>query len=279
MSSLVQLIEQWLVQAITEISVENPALNREGEMDYETALQDFIARLKAKIRGSEVSAVDVPVVLPVAVPAVAPAAPLTKEEKAAEKAAAKAAKDAKAAEKAAAKAAKDAAKADAPPKSPPKSPEEKAADKEAKAAAKPPKAPKPAPGSHLPKIVGKWSTALKEGAGDRAKSLQGPFLAHVNSLTKAEFDEKGAKEHVTSFLATLAPAAPVPAPAPEQPVDLEVVEFDAGEGLKEWYVGPTKDTLRPVYEGITDAAGALTITRRVGYVGEAAFKGMVIEDE
>jgi len=278
MSSLIQLIEQWLVQAITEISVENPALNREGEMDFASAREDFIARLLAKARGPEVSAVDVPMVLPVAVPVVAPAAPLTKEEKAAEKAAAKAAKDAKAAEKAAAKAAKDAAKADAPPKSP----EEKAADKEAKAAAKPPKAPKaakPAPGSHLPKIVGKWSTALKEGAGDRTKSLQGPFLTYVNALTKAEFDEKGAKEHVASFLATLAPAAPAPAPAPEQPVDLDAVEFDAGEGLKEWYVGPMKDGMRPVYEGITDAAGALTITRRVGYVGEAAFEDMVVEDE
>jgi hypothetical protein len=61
---------------------------------------------------------------------------------------------------------------------------------------------------------------------------------------------------------------------------LEAVDFDAGEGLKEWYVGPMKDGMRAVYEGITDAkTGKLAITRRVGYVGEAAFKDMVVEDE
>jgi chemotaxis protein histidine kinase CheA len=190
--------------------------------------------------------------------------PKSPEEKAAEKAAKEAAKEAAKAAKEAAKA----AKAAAPPKSPPKSPEEKAAEKAAAKAAK--EAAKAA--SNLPKLDPTFRKALKEGDAGRAKSLEGPFLAHLNSMTPIAFNEKGAKEHVVAFLASLAAvgAGAGPAAAAAEPIDLDVVEFKG----ETYYVN--SETKR-VYVGVVDSEGVPTITRAVGYVGMADFAEMTLE--
>lgn len=248
-----------------------------------------------------------PVVEPVPAKS-SPVKKLTKEEKEAAKAAAKAAKEAAAAAKAEAKAAKEAAKA-AKVASPKKSPEEKAAEKEAakaakeaekaaakaakeaekeaakaakeaeKAAAKAAKeaakaADKPLPASpqaqaNVPKIDPTWRKALKEADKEHAKELEPELLKYLNALSNAAFNEKTARQHVSDFIASRAPAA---AAEPMAQVDLEVVEFNGAD----YYVNP--ETKR-VYEGVLDAdTGELKITRPVGYVGMAEFKDMKLDE-
>jgi DNA polymerase III gamma/tau subunit len=285
MSSLKQLI----INAIVKVSVENPALNREGEMSAEEARDLFIQMLVAELFPSEepvVAQVEVPVA-PKSPPKKAKSPKKAPEDKEAEKAAKEAekaaAKAAKEAEKAAAKAAKEAEKAAAKAA--------KEAEKEAKKSAKKeevkvkeeppalpaspkeekpkkPRAPKakPATDANLPKIDPTWRKALKEADKDHAKEHEAPLLAYLNGLSHDDFHAKGAKEHVADFLATLAP------PQEEESkvaVDLEAVEF---KGMT-YYVNP--ETKR-VYEGVETEDGELTITKPVGYVGMADFKEMTL---
>lgn len=122
---------------------------------------------------------------------------------------------------------------------------------------------------NVQKIDPTWRKALKEAEKDKekAKALEAPLLAYLNAMTNAAFNGKGAKEHVTAFLATQV----APAPAVELvEANLEVVEFNG----KEYYVNP--ETKR-VYEGELDEDGALKVTRPVGYVDMMEFKGMKLE--
>jgi hypothetical protein len=278
MSSLVQLIKQRLTEAIVKVSVENPALNREGEPSAEEVRDHFIAALMAELfpeHGNEAAAVvEVPVVEPAAPAAPAPAPEaspvkkkLTKEEKAAaaaEKEAKKAAKEAeKEAKKAAAAAEKEAKKAAA------------AAEKEAKKAAKaasPKKAAKvalpesPKPVLNVAKIDPTWRKLLKEADKDHAKELEPELLKYLNGIPNAVFNDKPARQHVAEFIESRkAPAESL------ESADLEVVEFKG----KEYYVNP--ETKR-VYEGVLNDEGVLTVTRPVGYVGMAEFKDMELPE-
>jgi hypothetical protein len=205
------------------------------------------------------------------------------EEKEAAKAAAKAAKEA---EKEAAKAAKEAekeaaAKAKEAEKEAAKAAKEaekeaaKAAKAEAAAAKKAspkkaaevvlPASPKPVAEVNLPKIDPTWRKVLKEADKDNAKALEPELLKFLNGLSNADFHGKTAREHVAAFIAARAPVA-----EPAAQVDLEVVEFNG----KDYYVNP--ETKR-VYEGVMGDDGDLKITRPIGYVGMADFKGMTLE--
>ena len=106
---------------------------------------------------------------------------------------------------------------------------------------------------------------LKEADKDNAKALEPELLKFLNGLSNADFHGKTAREHVAAFIAARAPVA-----EPAAQVDLEVVEFNG----KDYYVNP--ETKR-VYEGVMSDDGELKITRPIGYVGMADFKGMTLE--
>ena len=141
--------------------------------------------------------------------------------------------------------------------------------KPAKSKASPKKEEKPKAEVNLAKIDPTWRKLLKEADKDKAKEREPLLLAHLNAMSNAAFNGKGAKEHVAEFVATL--TAP-PAPAVVEMVDasLEELEFQG----KTYYVNP--ETKR-VYEGELDEEGALKVTRPVGYVGMADFKEMSLE--
>jgi hypothetical protein len=195
------------------------------------------------------------------------------EEKEAAKAAAKAAKEAeKVAAKAAAAAAKEAEKAAAKAAKEAEKEAAKAAKAAEKKAAKSPKKAaevvlpaSPKPEVNQPKIDPTWRKLLKEADKDNAKALEPELLKFLNGMSNAAFHSKAAREHVAAFIASRAPAA-----EPAAPVDLEVVDFNG----KEYYVNP--ETKR-VYEGVMGDDGDLKITRPIGYVGMADFKGMTLE--
>ena len=180
-----------------------------------------------------------------------------KAVKEAEKQAAKAAKEAAKSPKKPSEATLEAAKVPLPPSPPEESPKKKAVRK--------PKAEKPAADANLQKIDPTWRKTLKEAADkDKAKELEPELLKYLNSMSNIAFNNKGAKDHVTDFLASL------PKPADEKiEAELECVEFNG----KEYYVNP--ETKR-VYEGEMDEDGVLKVTRPVGYVGMADFKDLTL---
>jgi hypothetical protein len=153
----------------------------------------------------------------------------------------------------------------------PKSEEEKAAakaKKEAKKAA-------PAEEANLKKMDPTWKKHLKAIAKAQSKEvtkeLEAELLGYLNSLTKEEFASKKAEEHVATFFY---PQTASNAAAEEKvATDLEIVEF---KGV-DYFVNP--ETKR-VYEGVgarDDDTGAYENYKAVGYVGMAAFEGMVLE--
>jgi len=128
---------------------------------------------------------------------------------------------------------------------------------------------------NLKKMDPTWKKHLKAVAKAQSrevtKDLENDLLAFLNRLTKEEFANKKAEEHVTDFLK---PQTGSNAAAEERtPTDLEIVEFNGVE----YFVNP--ETKR-VYEGVgqrDDDTGAYENYKPVGYVGMAAFEGMKLE--
>lgn len=117
-------------------------------------------------------------------------------------------------------------------------------------------------------------TAAKAQSREVTKEVEAELLSYLNRLTKEEFANKKAEEHVGMFLApqTASNAAAEPAERKE-PVDLDIVEFNG----QDYFVNP--ETKR-VYEGegtYDDDTGAWTSYKPVGYVGMAAFAEMKLE--
>lgn len=157
----------------------------------------------------------------------------------------------------------------------PKSEEEKAAAKAKREATKAAKAA-PAQEPNLKKMDPTWKKHLKAIAKAQSKEvtkeLETELLGYLNSLTKEEFASKKAEEHVATFF--YPQTASNAAAEPERcPTDLEIVEF---KGV-EYFVNP--ETKR-VYEGVgkrDDDTGGYDNYNPIGYVGMAAFEGMVLE--
>ncbi len=158
--------------------------------------------------------------------------------------------------------------------------EAKAAAKAKREATKAAKAgsPKPVEEPNLKKMDPTWKKHLKAAAKAQSKEvtkeMEGELLGYLNSLTKEEFANKKAEEHVATFFypKTASNAAAEPEERKE-PVDLDIVEFNG----RDYFVNP--ETKR-VYEGegtYDDDTGAWTSYKPVGYVGMAAFEGMVLE--
>ena len=123
---------------------------------------------------------------------------------------------------------------------------------------------------NLAKVDVTWrkhlKTAAKAQGKEVGKEMETALLAHLNGLTKEEFNAQKAEEHVCVFLAAPVAVAKVPA-------DLEVVEFKGTD----YYVNA--ETKR-VYEGegeFDDATGLWTSWKAVGYVGMAAFAEMKLD--
>jgi NADH dehydrogenase/NADH:ubiquinone oxidoreductase subunit G len=131
---------------------------------------------------------------------------------------------------------------------------------------------------NLKKMDPTWKKHLKTVAKAQSrevtKEVEAELLSYLNRLTKEEFANKKAEEHVGMFLApqTASNAAAEPAERKE-PVDLDIVEFNG----QDYFVNP--ETKR-VYEGegtYDDDTGAWTSYKPVGYVGMAAFAEMKLE--
>jgi len=134
---------------------------------------------------------------------------------------------------------------------------------------------KPSADSNLAKVDPTWKkhlkTAAKAQGKDANKEMETALLAHLNGLSKEEFNAKKAEEHVSAFL-----TAPTTAGKDEkEPTDLEIVEFNG----KDYYVNA--ETKR-VYEGegeFDEDTGAWTSYKGVGYVGMAAFAEMKLAED
>jgi hypothetical protein len=168
--------------------------------------------------------------------------------------------------------------------------EAKAAMKAKREATKAAKAgsPKPVEEPNLKKMDPTWKKHLKTVAKAKSKEVtkevEADLLSYLNGLTKEEFANKKAEEHVTDFLApqTASNAAAEPAERME-PVDLDIVEFNG----QDYFVGPPlgqpepgKPPKRRVYEGVgtrDDDTGAYEKYNGIGWVGMAAFEMMKVE--
>jgi NADH dehydrogenase/NADH:ubiquinone oxidoreductase subunit G len=131
---------------------------------------------------------------------------------------------------------------------------------------------------NLKKMDPTWKKHLKTVAKAQSrevtKELEAELLSYLNRLTKEEFANKKAEEHVGMFLApqTASNAAAEPAERKE-PVDLDIVEFNG----QDYFVNP--ETKR-VYEGegtYDDDTGAWTSYKPVGYVGMLGFAEMKLD--
>jgi hypothetical protein len=304
-------IKQLIVNAIIKVSEANPALDREGEPSAIEARDDFIKALLAELfpedpavpaatpkkakKTKKTKTEDVPVVVekvavetvveqtsepaaPVsAEPAVEPApeaspskkkrAPMSEEAKAAmkaKKAATLAAKKeaVRPADEVVESSGSNAA-AGAGPAPAPEVKEKKA------------RKPKPAEDANLPKMDATWRKHLKHADKENAKELEPELLKFLNALSKEDFNNKKAEEHVADFVASRKPAAPAAVDDGKEEKELVVVDFNG----KEYLVNP--ETKR-VYEGegmYDEETGEWTSYKPVGYVGMAAFADMKLEDD
>ena len=131
--------------------------------------------------------------------------------------------------------------------------------------------------ANLPKIDPTWrkhlKTAAKAQGSEVTKEMETALLAHLNHLSKEEFNAKKAEEHVVAFLAAPSGTNAAGGGAAGTETDLDVVEFEG----KEYYVNPTTKRVY-VGEGEQDAeTGGWTNYKPVGYAGMAAFAEMTLE--
>lgn len=125
---------------------------------------------------------------------------------------------------------------------------------------------------NLKKMDPTWKKHLKATAKAQSrevtKELENELLGYLNKLTKEEFANKKAEEHVTEFL-----KPPTASNAAAEPAELDVIEFNGVE----YFVNPQT---KRVYEGAgkrDDDTGAYERYNPVGYVGMAAFEDMKLE--
>jgi hypothetical protein len=130
---------------------------------------------------------------------------------------------------------------------------------------------------NLKKMDPTWKKHLKAVAKAQSKEvtkeLENELLGYLNKMTKEEFANKKAEEHVAEFLKPQTASNAAAEPVERTPTDLEIVEFN---GI-DYFVNP--ETKR-VYEGIgqrDDDTGAYENYKPVGYVGMAAFAEMKLE--
>jgi hypothetical protein len=172
-----------------------------------------------------------------------PRAPMTEEAKAA-----------MVAKRAATLAAKQATPPKAEPATPPKAP--KAPKKEKAPAAE-------VNLDNTPSNKKKVNAAIKElKATADAKDV----FAYLNGLSNAAFHDKPLRDHVRSYIATLAKPEAVEQETQQAEVDLLVQDFEG----ETYYINPETKRVYTMDE---------TGTHPVGYVGMAKFADMVIEDD
>jgi hypothetical protein len=107
-------------------------------------------------------------------------------------------------------------------------------------------------------------------------SKQKEFAAHLNGLSKADYDARTFEEHMRDYLrSTMPAAAPKPAPsdggraAAGDAADEEEVEMTSVTFKGKVYLVDTRD---PESMGVYTEEGA-----HLGYVGDGEFAGMKVE--